>query len=62
MSVVGVLVAFIASILVQSGPIYGGLIFAGPYLLFVVLLLVGWKRYMTAVRGDEPLAEIRRTT
>jgi hypothetical protein len=61
-SVTGVLVAFIASILAQSRPIYGGLILAGPYLLFVVLLLVGWKRYMTAVRRDEPLAEIRRTT
>ena len=62
MLVIGVLVSFIASILVQSRPAYGGLILASPYLLFVVLLIVGWKRYMTAIARDELRPEMRGTT
>jgi hypothetical protein len=62
MLVLGVFGEFIASIVVHSRPIYGGLVLASPYFLFVVLLLVGWKRYMTAIAGDEPRPEVRGTT
>ena len=62
MLVLGVLVAFIALILVHARPTYGGLILASPYLLFVALLVVGWKRYMRAIAHDEPRPEMRGTT
>jgi hypothetical protein len=50
--VIGTFVAFIASTVLHSRPAYGGLILASPYVLFVLLLIFGWKRYMTAIAND----------
>jgi hypothetical protein len=55
MLVIGVFATFIASTVIQARPAYAGLIVASPYVLFVLLLVVGWKRFMTAiVRTNRP--------
>jgi hypothetical protein len=50
--VIGVFVLFITSTVIDTRPAYAGLILTSPYVLFVLLLLGGWKRYMTAIAHD----------
>jgi hypothetical protein len=52
--VIGVFVAFIASTLVQSRPVYGGLVLCAPYVVLALLLIAGWSRYMAALAGPHP--------
>lgn len=52
MLVIGIFGVFIASTVIHGRPAYGGFILAAPYVLFVLLLIIGWKRYMTAIAND----------
>jgi hypothetical protein len=56
--VIGVLGVFVWSIVTQARPIYGGAILAAPYSLLVLLLIIGWKRYMTAIANDHIPSQI----
>ncbi len=54
-AVIGVLITFVVGGLSTSGPSVGGFLIEVPYLLFIVLLLAGWHRYVAAIRdGCDP--------
>jgi hypothetical protein len=46
---IGVLILFACSIVVDSGPDFGAIVSA-PFIVFVLLLAVGWSRYRAAIK------------
>ena len=59
--VIGVFLTLLAMVLVATGPTGIGVVFDVPYILFVVLLIVGWHPYMVAIRDcASPSKEVGR--
>lgn len=62
MIVIAVLVAFIATGLMATGLSGAALVIEVPYLLLVLLLAAGWRRYMAAISSKETPAGATRGT
>jgi hypothetical protein len=48
-TVIGVLTIFAGAIVVDSGPDFGAVLSA-PFVIFTLLLMIGWPRYRTAIK------------
>lgn len=61
MAVIGTLLSFVITVVVRTTPFYDGLILGAPFLVPVTLLIVGWRRYMSATTNQSGLARPHRT-
>jgi hypothetical protein len=60
-TVIGVLLLFVGSAVVETDQLIGALILASPLVVLLLLLLVGWRRYMAALAKDLPAGQPGRT-
>jgi hypothetical protein len=60
-TVIGVLLVFIGSAVVDSDQLIGGLLLASPLVVLLLLLLGGWRRSMAALSKDVPTTPPGRT-
>jgi hypothetical protein len=56
-TVIGVLLVLVGSAAVDTNQLIGVLILASPLVVLLLLLLVGWRRYMAALPKDVSAAQ-----
>jgi hypothetical protein len=60
-TVIGVLLVLVGSAVVETDQLIGALILASPLVVLLLVLVVGWRRYMGALPKDLPAAQPGRT-